>query len=152
VAVREWNSEIPTRHERHGVLYLFGPPESKTLRPVWWRNYAWKRESSAPEEGVGNVPLRGAPGRLILAGMPWVTSQFPSILLGYNMESLSELDCLVLYTKLSSYPWAHISGRVGSTDRSAGLLVGRARLSGTTETLVGGDPWVPMSHKPPIDV
>jgi hypothetical protein len=30
-------------------------------------------------------------------------------------------------------------------DRLAGLLVGRARLSGTAETLVGGDPWVPMS-------
>jgi hypothetical protein len=61
------------------------------------------------------------------------------------MESLSELDCLVLYTKLSSCLWAHMSGRAGSTDRLAGLLVGRARLSGTAETLVGGDPWVPMS-------
>jgi hypothetical protein len=31
----------------------------------------------APKEGVNDVvivPLRGAPGRLILAGMPWVTS------------------------------------------------------------------------------
>jgi hypothetical protein len=90
------------------------------------------------KEGVCDVPLRGAPGRLILDGMPWVTSKFPSILLGYNMESLSELDLLVLYTKLASCPWAHMSGRVGSTDRSAGLLVGRARLSGTAETLVGG--------------
>jgi hypothetical protein len=48
------------------------------------------------------IPLRGTPGRLILAGVPWVTSQ--------------------------------------------------ARLSGTTETLVGGDPGVPMSLKPSIDV
>jgi hypothetical protein len=92
------------------------------------------------------VPLRGAPGRLILAGVPWVTSWFPSILLGYNMESLSELDYLVLYTKLSSHLWAHKLGRAGSTDRSACLLVGRALLSGTAETLVDGDPWVPMSH------
>jgi hypothetical protein len=38
-----------------------------------------------------------------------------------------------------------MSGRAGSTDRSAGLLVGRARLSGMAATLVGGDPWVPMS-------
>jgi hypothetical protein len=98
------------------------------------------------------VPLRGAPGRLILAGVPWVTSWFPSILLGYNMESLSELDYLVLFTKLSSCLWAHKSGRAGSTDRLVGLLVGRARLSGTAKTLVGGDPWVPMSLKPPIDV
>jgi hypothetical protein len=45
------------------------------------------------EEGVDDVvvPLRGAPGRLILAGVPWVTSRFPSILVGYNMEGLSEL-------------------------------------------------------------
>jgi hypothetical protein len=90
--------------------------------------------------------LRGAPGRLILAGVPWVISWFPSILLGYNMESLSELDYLVLYTKMSLCLWAHKSGRAGSTDRSAGLLVGQTRLSGTAETLVGGDPWVPMSH------
>jgi hypothetical protein len=71
------------------------------------------------------VPLRGAPGRLILAGVPWITSRFPSILVSYNMESLSELDYLVFYTKLSSCSWAHMSGRGGSTDRSAGLLVGR---------------------------
>jgi hypothetical protein len=97
------------------------------------------------------VPLRGAPGRLILAVVPWVTSRFPSILLGYNMKSLSELDYLVLYTKLSSCLCAHMSGRAGSKDRSVGLLVGQARLSGMAETLVSGDPWVPMSVKPPID-
>jgi hypothetical protein len=68
------------------------------------------------------------------------------------MERLSELDYFVLYTKLSSCLWAHKSGRVGSTDRSAGLLVGQACLSGTAETLVSGDPWVPMYHKPQIDV
>jgi hypothetical protein len=110
----------------------------------------------APEVGVDVVvpvvPLRGAPGRLILAGMPWVASQFPSILVGYNMESLSELDYLVLYTQLSSCTWAHMSGRGGPTERSVGLLDGRAHLSGTAETLVGGDPGVPMSLKPPIDV
>jgi hypothetical protein len=92
------------------------------------------------------VPLRGAPGRLILAGVPWVTCRLPSILVGYNMEGLSELDYLVLYTKLSSRLCAHKTGRAGSTDRSAGLLVCRSRLSGTAETLVGGDPWLPMSH------
>jgi hypothetical protein len=58
-------------------------------------------ESSAPEEGVDVVivPLRGAPGRLILTSVRWVTSQFPSALVAYNKEILSELDCLVLYTK-----------------------------------------------------
>jgi hypothetical protein len=47
-----------------------------------------------------------------------------------------------------------MSGQVCPTDRSAGLLLGRARLSQTDETLVGVDPWVPMSlsirlRKPP---
>jgi hypothetical protein len=108
-------------------------------------------ESSAPEEGVDDVvimPLRGAAGHLILDGVPWVTSWFPSILLDHNMESLSELDCFVLYSKLSSCPWAHMSGRGGPTDRSVSLLLGRVHLTGTSGTLVGGDPWVPMSHKP----
>jgi hypothetical protein len=41
---------------------------------------------------------------------------------------------------------------VGPTDRSAGLLVGRTHLSGTTMSLVGWDPGVPMSHKPPSEV
>jgi hypothetical protein len=41
---------------------------------------------------------------------------------------------------------------VGPTDRLAGLLVGRTRLSGTVLSLVGGDQGVPMSHKPPSDV
>jgi hypothetical protein len=91
------------------------------------------------------VPLRGARGHLILAGVPWVTGWFPSILVGYNRESLSELNYLVLYTKLSSCSWAHMSSRAGPMDMSAGLLVGRAHLSGTAETLVGGDPGVLMS-------
>jgi hypothetical protein len=33
----------------------------------------------------------------------------------------------------------------GATCRSVGLLVGRIHLAGTSRTLVGGDPWVPMS-------
>jgi hypothetical protein len=41
---------------------------------------------------------------------------------------------------------------VGPTNRSAGLLVGWTYLSGTAVSLVGGDPGVPMSHKPPSDV
>jgi hypothetical protein len=99
------------------------------------------QERSAPKEGaVDVVPLRGTLGRLILAGTPWVTSGFPSILVDYNMEILSKPDCLVLYTKLSSCPWAHMLVRGGPTDSSTGLLVGRACLSGTTKTLVGGDP------------
>jgi hypothetical protein len=41
---------------------------------------------------------------------------------------------------------------VGPTNSSAGLLVGRTHLSGTAVSLVGGDPGVPMSHKPPSEV
>jgi hypothetical protein len=33
----------------------------------------------------------------------------------------------------------------GPTCRSARLLAGRVHLTGTSGTLVGGDPWVPMS-------
>jgi hypothetical protein len=33
------------------------------------------------------------------------------------------------------------------TCKSAGLLAGRVHLTGTSGTLVGGDPWVPMSLK-----
>jgi hypothetical protein len=97
-------------------------------------------------------PQGGHPRPPYIVRRPWATSRFPYILVGYNVESLSELVCLVLYSTLSSCPWDHMSGRVGPMDRSAGLLVGRARLSGTAETLVGGDLWVPMSVKPPIDV
>jgi hypothetical protein len=32
------------------------------------------------------------------------------------------------------------------TCRSVELLAGRVHLTGTSRTLVGGDPWVPMSH------
>jgi hypothetical protein len=67
---------------------------------VWW-DYV-EKVISPLEKGLDDVPLRGTPGHLILAGVPWVTSWFPSILVSYNVESLSELDLLVLYTKLSS--------------------------------------------------
>jgi hypothetical protein len=38
-------------------------------------------------------------------------------------------------------------GRLGPLDKSAGLLVGRTYLSGTSVNLVGGDLGVPMSHR-----
>jgi hypothetical protein len=40
----------------------------------------------------------------------------------------------------------HQLGRLGPAVMSADLLVGRTHLSGTTVSLVGGDPGVPMSH------
>jgi hypothetical protein len=36
-------------------------------------------------------------------------------------------------------------GQLGAFDRSAGLLVGRTHLSGTTLSLVGGDPGTHVS-------
>jgi hypothetical protein len=41
---------------------------------------------------------------------------------------------------------------IGPIDRSAGPLVGRTHLPGTAVSLVGGDPGVPMSHKPPSEL
>jgi hypothetical protein len=40
------------------------------------------------------------------------------------------------------------SRSVVPTVRSTGLLVGRTHLSGMVVSLVGGDPGVPLSHKP----
>jgi hypothetical protein len=50
------HTEISARHEEHGALYWFGPPESKTLHPVRWWIYA--REI---------YPRGGRLGHLILA-------------------------------------------------------------------------------------
>jgi hypothetical protein len=81
--------------------------------------------------------------------------------------TLIRLDCLVLHAKLSSRLDKVVWGifwkvfrrsfeppttSVGPTNRSAGLLVGQTYLSGMTVSLVGGDPGVPMSHKPPSEV
>jgi hypothetical protein len=40
----------------------------------------------------------------------------------------------------------------GPICRLVGLLAGRVHLIGTSRTLVGGDPRVPMFLKPPINV
>jgi hypothetical protein len=58
VVVRGWNSESPARHERHSDLYWFGPPESKTLRPVWWWHYPRVR---CPRGGSRRRALEGRP-------------------------------------------------------------------------------------------
>jgi hypothetical protein len=43
MVARRTSTEILTRHEEDSDLYWSGPPESKTLRPVWWWYYV--RES-----------------------------------------------------------------------------------------------------------
>jgi hypothetical protein len=129
MVARRTSTEIPARHKEHSDLYWFGPPESKTLRLVWYWDYV---ESHLPQ---GRRPRPRYIGR-----RPWATSRFPSILVGYNVESLSELVCLVLYSKLSSCPWDHMSGRAGPMDRSAGLLVGWAACRGRLR------PWSVGTH------
>jgi hypothetical protein len=42
--------------------------------------------------------------------------------------------------------------QLGRLDRSEGLLIGWTHLSGMAVSLVGGDPGVPVSHKPPSEV
>jgi hypothetical protein len=46
------NSELDENGKDTVVLDWFTPPESKTLRPVWW-NYAWKR---SPLEWSSRLP------------------------------------------------------------------------------------------------
>jgi hypothetical protein len=149
MVARRTSTEIPARHEEHNDLYWFGPPESKTLRPIRWSNYA--RE----------IYLRGGFCRRALEGHPR-TPYIGWRALGYKLVCIypswlhqgnlirAGLSCLVLHAVFMSLgPHIRLGG---PTDRSMGLLAGRARLSGTTETLVGGDPWVPMFLKLPIDV
>jgi hypothetical protein len=80
--------EISARHEEHGDLYWFRPPGSKTLRPIWYWNYV---ESHLPTRRAHRPPY--------IVQRPWATSQFPSILVGYNKESFIRyvLSCTPSY-------------------------------------------------------
>jgi hypothetical protein len=139
MVARRTSKEIPTRHEKHGNLYWFGPLESKTLRPVWWWYYA--RESCPRGESQRALEGRPRPSYIGWCALGYKSiSIYPSRLQHGRLirTALNYLECLDLHSKMSSCPWAHMSGRGGPTDRSVGLLVGRVRLLGTTETLVGG--------------
>jgi hypothetical protein len=150
------NSELGKNGKDTVAFDWFRPPESKTLRLMWW-DYAWKRPHPRGGSRRRRRALEGCPKPPYIGwralGYKSV-SIYPSRLQYGRLirTALNYPDYLVFYSKLSSCPLAHTSGRAGPTDRSAGLLVGRACLSGTAETLVVGDPWVPMSHKPPINV
>jgi hypothetical protein len=107
---RRTSTEHDETQGRRG-LYWLKPPESETLRPIWWWNYA---RVICPRGGRPRPPYIGR--------RPWATSRFPSILVGYNhgrfiRTALNYLDCLDLHSKLSSCLWAHMSGRVGSSDQ-----------------------------------
>jgi hypothetical protein len=112
--------------------------------------------------------LLAVPERTPLPALYWVTDKVGgpksrSVTTGKPISSqlqhekliraaLIHVDFLVLHAKLSSRLRAHMSGRTGLLNKSAGLLVGRTYLSGTSLSLDGGDPGVPMSHKPPSEV
>jgi hypothetical protein len=148
------------------ILYWFRPPESKTLRPVLrfvllaWRDYMvtcrWRWSASYLSLGTplpalywAKDKVGGPESRSVTTGKP-ISSLFTSWKAYPSCLNLSGLPCLA-HQAIFSSSGPHVrSGR--PTDRSAGLLVGRTHLSGTAVSLVGGDPGVPMSHKPPSEV
>jgi hypothetical protein len=111
----------------------------------------------------GEITWRPVPGRMPLPALDWATDKVggpesKSVTIGKPISSQlqhgnlypscvnpSRLPCLARQPVFSSSGPHVRSGR--PTDRSAGLLVGRTRLSGMVVSLVGGDPGVPMSHK-----
>jgi hypothetical protein len=117
-----------------------------------------------PSPVRSSLHSRGSSGNYALC--PFHFHDFDDVILASKMEVLRARSS-VLRTKLSSRLDKVVWGifwkvfrrscgpptrSVGPTNRSAGLLVGRTHLSGTTVSLVGGDPGVPMSHKPPSEV
>jgi hypothetical protein len=132
--------EIPARHEEHSDLCWFGPPESKTLRPVSWWNYA---RVICPRGGSQRCPLEGRPKP------PYIGWRA----LGYKPVSIylsrlqqgklirAGLSCIVLQAVFMSL------GPHVRSGRAHWHVGGSSSRLGTTETLVGGDPEVPMSLK-----
>jgi hypothetical protein len=91
----------------------------------------------------------GPESRSVTTGKP-ISSLFTSLKAYLSFLNPTGLPCLARQVVFSSSGPHVRSG--GPTDRSAGLFVGRTHLSGTVVSLVGGDPGVPMSHKPPSEV
>jgi hypothetical protein len=146
MVVRRKNSEISARHERHGDLYWFGPPESKTLRPVWW--WYFVESHLPPEEGVNDDVIRALEGCPRPPYIGWRALGYKSVSiyptrLQYGRlirTALNCLDCLVLYTKYLHVLGPHVRsgrvhGQVGGSSGRTGPPVGD-----------GGDPsrWGPM--------
>jgi hypothetical protein len=90
---------------------------------------------------VGGPESRSVTTRKPISSLFTSWKDYPSCL---NPSRLSCLARQAVFTSLGP----HVKSS-RHTDRSAGLLVGRTHLSGTAVSLVGGDPGVPMSHKPP---
>jgi hypothetical protein len=79
-AMSTWNMRIYTG--------LFRPLKSKTLRIVFGDCIASGCNSG---RSTWVCPRGGCPKPPYIGRRPWDTSRFPFILVGYNMESLSEL-------------------------------------------------------------
>jgi hypothetical protein len=164
--------EITTRHKDKVILYWFGPLESKTLCPVLrfvllaWRDYmaTCPREDALARLILGDGQSRWTRVQTVTTWKP-MSSQLQH---GKHIRAaLTRLDCLVLHVKfvvvLNEVIWGIFwkvfrrscglpTRSVGPTNRSACLLVGRTYLLGMAVSLVGGDPGVPMYHKPPSEV
>jgi hypothetical protein len=112
------------------LLVVFVPRTSSTPVATWF----WQRVGSSAE-------------RVILGVRPieFILSEFqsPSRRIFIGSHSLPP--------HLRS-PNQSFRRSCGLQTRSASLLVGRTHLSGMAVSLVGGDPGVPMSHKPPSEV
>jgi hypothetical protein len=97
-----------------------------------------------PVDEVGSqTPNRLRPGDLSLY---YTSCRIPSIC--FRRSPPRSLSCTPSLEVVGN----EVVRSVGPTDRSVGLLVGRTHLSGMAVSLVGGDPGVPMSHKPPSEV
>jgi hypothetical protein len=92
--------------------------------------------------GTGKVG--GPESKSVTTGKP-IYSLFTSWKAYPSCLNPSGLPCLSRQAVFSSSGPHVRSDR--PTDKSMGLLVGRTLLSGTTMSLVGGDPGVPMSHR-----
>jgi hypothetical protein len=127
------HTKITTRHKDKTILYWFGPPESKTLRPVL-RFVLLRSQVGLHDRGVDGGGLQVVPGRMPLLALYWATDKVggPESRSVTTVKSISSqlqygrliradlirLDCLVFYAKLSFYLRAHMSSW-------AGLLTGR---------------------------
>jgi hypothetical protein len=152
-----------TRHKDKAILYWFERPESNTLRPVVGVDclrigliVQWVTSSALywPVDEVGSQTLgRLQPGDLSLH---YTSCHIPSICFERSpprslsctpsLEVVADQVVWGIFWKVFRRSCGRPTRSIGSTNRSAGLLVGRTYLSGTAVSLVGGDPGVPISH------
>jgi hypothetical protein len=83
-----YHTEITTRHKDKAILYWFGPPESKTLRPVLQfvllRSQVGLHGRGVDGGGLRVVAQEGALARLILGDGQ---GRWTGVQVGYNRET-----------------------------------------------------------------